>query len=62
MLFCRPERVPFYESLGWYPTRAGVTADQPGGTIEMPLVTCWTPLIHGAALPSSTLHLEGLPF
>ncbi len=62
MLFCRAQRVPFYESLGWHPTGENVTADQPGGAVEMPLVTCWTPFVDGAALPSSALHIEGLPF
>ncbi len=62
MLFCRTQRVPFYESLGWYPTEERVTADQPGGTVAMPLVTCWTPLTEGAAPPRSALHIDGLPF
>jgi GNAT superfamily N-acetyltransferase len=62
MLFCRTQRVPFYESLGWHPTAGRVTADQPSGAVEMPLVTCWTPFLAGATVPSSALHIEGLPF
>jgi predicted N-acetyltransferase YhbS len=62
MLFCRTQRVPFYESLGWHPTKQRVTADQPGGPVVVPLVTCWTPLADGGTLPSSELHVEGLPF
>ncbi len=62
MLFCRDRRVPFYERLGWRPVGSEVTADQPTGPVSMPLVTCWTPLAEGAALPASDLHIEGLPF
>jgi predicted N-acetyltransferase YhbS len=62
MLFCRTERVPFYERLGWYPRDQRVTADQPSGPVEVPLVTCWTPLLDGGSLPDSALHVEGLPF
>ncbi|MGH9081058.1 MAG: GNAT family N-acetyltransferase [Acidimicrobiales bacterium] len=62
MLFCRPQRVAFYERLGWHPTGEPVTADQPGGPVVMPLMTCWTPFAEGAVLPHSALHVEGLPF
>ena len=62
MLFCRTQRVPFYESLGWHPLAVPVTADQPSGPVVMPLVTCWTPLSEGATVPESELHVEGLPF
>ena len=62
MLFCRPPRLRFYERLGWFRLANAVTADQATGTITMPLVTCWTPLVEGAALPASDLHVEGLPF
>jgi predicted N-acetyltransferase YhbS len=62
MLFCRTQRVPFYERLGWQALAAPVTADQPSGAVVMPLVTCWTPLTDGATVPTSELHVEGLPF
>lgn len=62
MLFCRTQRVPFYESLGWHPLTVQVTADQPSGPVVMPLVTCWTPLSDGAAVPDADLRIEGLPF
>jgi GNAT superfamily N-acetyltransferase len=62
LLFCRTDRVPFYESLGWYPMQNEVIVDQPVGPILMPLVTCWTALVDGAPPPGSELHLEGLPF
>lgn len=62
MLFCRDQRLPFYERLGWLPIHGTVTADQTNGMITVPLVTCWTPLVEGAALPDTDLHVVGLPF
>jgi predicted N-acetyltransferase YhbS len=37
MLFCRPERLAFYERLGWIRITGTVTADQPAGPITVPL-------------------------
>jgi GNAT superfamily N-acetyltransferase len=62
MLFCRPVRLAFYQRLGWHRIDAEVTADQPGGPVIMPLLTCWTPLAPGATMPLGELHVEGLPF
>lgn len=62
MLFCRPERLRFYERMGWFPIDETVTVDQPSGLITMPLITCWTPLVGGAIPPATDLRVEGLPF
>jgi predicted N-acetyltransferase YhbS len=62
MLFCLPQRLRFYRDMGWFRVDQSVTADQPKGTITMPLVTGWTPLVEGATLPATNLHIEGLPF
>ena len=62
MLFCRTERVRFYERMGWHPIEGRITADQSDGLVEVPLVACWTPLVAGASLPATELHIEGLPF
>jgi hypothetical protein len=62
MLFCLPQRLRFYEAMGWFSFDRAVTADQPTGPIPMPMVTCWTPLLEGATLPSTDLHVVGLPF
>jgi predicted N-acetyltransferase YhbS len=62
MLFCLPQRTRFYEGMGWFPIDQAVTADQPSGSILMPMVTCWTPLAEGATLPATDLHVQGLPF
>ncbi len=62
MLFCLPQRKRFYEAMGWFPIDHTVTADQSAGSILMPMVTCWTPLVEGATLPATDLHVQGLPF
>ncbi|HXA30633.1 MAG TPA: GNAT family N-acetyltransferase [Acidimicrobiales bacterium] len=62
MLFCGSPRLSFYERIGWFQFDKTVTADQPTGLITMPLVTCWTPLVEGASLPATNLHIQGLPF
>jgi GNAT superfamily N-acetyltransferase len=62
MLFCRTERLAFYDRLGWIRIGATVTADQPAGPVTVPLHACWRPLVEGAALPPTDLHVEGLPF
>jgi predicted N-acetyltransferase YhbS len=62
ILFCRPPRVSFYESLGWHRVDGTVTVEQPAGPMVMPLVTCWTPLMDQADLPDGALRIEGLPF
>jgi hypothetical protein len=61
-LFCRTERLPFYQRLGWLPIDTDVTVGQPDGTLVMPLKTCWVPLIEGAVMPTGDLHVDGLPF
>jgi predicted N-acetyltransferase YhbS len=62
VLFCRTERLPFHRRLGWLPVEADVTVGQPDGTIVMPLLTCWVPLVEGAVMPAGDLQVEGLPF
>jgi GNAT superfamily N-acetyltransferase len=62
LLFCRTQRVPFYQRLGWEVLQYGVTADQPAGRMTMPLVTCWAPFVDGASPPAVELEIEGLPF
>ncbi|MGH9097440.1 MAG: GNAT family N-acetyltransferase [Acidimicrobiales bacterium] len=62
MLFCLPARLRFYQAMGWFQIDQAVTADQPTGSILMPMATCWTPLVEGARLPATDLHVQGLPF
>jgi predicted N-acetyltransferase YhbS len=62
MLFCRTERLSFYQRLGWLAIEAEVTVEQPGGVIIMPLRTCWLPLAEEAEMPPGDLRVAGLPF
>ncbi len=62
MLFCLPARLRFYEGMGWLPIDQAVSADQSTGSIVVPMVACWTPLVDGASLPATDLHVRGLPF
>lgn len=62
VLFCRTQRLDFYRRLGWQPLGGPITADQPSGSVVMPMVTCWTALAEGATVPDVALHVEGLPF
>ena len=62
MLFCHPERLTFYERLGWGRIPGAVTVDQPTGVVAMPLASCWAPLAPGATWPAGDAHVEGLPF
>ena len=63
LLFCLPQRVRFYESLGWQVVDHAVTVDQPSGPpVLMPLVTCWTALGPAASGPDGDLRILGLPF
>ena len=62
MLFCLPQRLRFYQGMGWLAIEGAVTADQSTGSILMPMVTGWTPLVEGATLPATDLHVRGLPF
>jgi GNAT superfamily N-acetyltransferase len=62
LLFCRPELVEFYGRLGWREVPSEVTAEQPHGTIVMPVRTCWTPMSDMAELPPGPIAVQGLPF
>lgn len=61
-LFCLPERLRFYEDLGWVPIDGVVTVGQPAGPMVMPLRTCWLPLVDRASVPDGGLEFPGLPF
>jgi GNAT superfamily N-acetyltransferase len=62
MLFCRPELMPLYCTFGFAPIEAPVSADQPGGRIEMPLPAMWKMLTGDAGWPAGRVELLGAPF
>jgi GNAT superfamily N-acetyltransferase len=62
MLFCRRPLVALYERFGFREIGAPVTAEQPGGRIEMPMVAMWAPLREGASWPEGAIAVLGEPF
>jgi GNAT superfamily N-acetyltransferase len=62
MLFCRPQLMALYGTLGFTPIEAPVWADQPGGRIEMPLPAMWKTLGGDARWPVGRVELLGEPF
>lgn len=61
LLFCLPDRVALYEKLGWRVLPGGMRVEQPGGVIDHPLRTMWTPLAEGAVWPQGPARLRSLP-
>jgi GNAT superfamily N-acetyltransferase len=62
MLFCRPELMALYRTFGFAPIDAPVSADQPGGRIEMPIPAMWKMLGGDAGWPAGRVELLGEPF
>ncbi|MGW7204292.1 GNAT family N-acetyltransferase [Streptomyces sp. NPDC054837] len=61
LLFCLPDRVELYEKLGWRVLPGGMRVEQPGGVVDHPLRTMWTPLADGAVWPQGPARLRSLP-
>jgi predicted N-acetyltransferase YhbS len=61
-LFCSHEIEPLYERFGFKRVSTPVTADQPGGPVEMAGAFMWRPLREGATWPDGPVRLLGLPF
>jgi predicted GNAT family N-acyltransferase len=62
MLFCRPELMALYGEFGFVAIDAPVSADQPGGRIEMPLPAMWKALSSDVGWPSGRVEVLGEPF
>ncbi len=62
ILFCWPDRADLYRRHGFTEVRSPVLVEQPEGELEIPMVTMWRPLEHGATLPAGRVKLDGLPF
>ncbi|MFF9479503.1 GNAT family N-acetyltransferase [Streptomyces sp. NPDC014733] len=61
LLFCLPDRVPVYRKMGWTRLAADVEAEQPGGTLTMPLPAMWLSLGGDAPWPHGPVSLLSLP-
>jgi GNAT superfamily N-acetyltransferase len=62
MLFCEPHLLAFYRQLGFQEIAEPVWAQQPGGSVRMPMPAMWRPLREGVAWPAGELCLDGEPF
>ena len=62
MLFCSVANSRRYARFGFREIGATVTAEQPGGTVEMDGVSMWRALEDGAAWPDGPVRVRGLPF
>jgi predicted N-acetyltransferase YhbS len=62
MLFCSDDNAARYARFGFRAIAARVTAEQPGGTVEMGEVSMWRPLRDGARWPDGDVRVLGLPF
>lgn len=62
MLFCQPGLMPFYRELGFEEIAEPVWAQQPGGSVRMPMGAMWRPLRAGVAWPAGEVYLDGEPF
>lgn len=62
MLFCVPANVGLYAKFGFREIEAPVTAQQPGGPLEIPMRAMWRPLTSSAIWPSGAVELNDEPF
>jgi predicted GNAT family N-acyltransferase len=62
MLFCLPRLAAVYASHGFAEIADPVWADQPGGRVEIPMVSMWIALHGRPGWPSGRVDLQGLPF
>lgn len=62
LLFCHRDRAGLYARHDFVEIPPPVLVEQPGGRIEMPMVTMWRPLREGAELTAGSLIVHGLPF
>jgi predicted GNAT family N-acyltransferase len=62
MLFCRDELTVLYEKFGFQKIEDPVWAEQPGGSIEMPMRAMWLSFERGTGWPAGRVEVLGLPF
>jgi hypothetical protein len=61
LLFCREPLRPWYDSLGWRKVLGATWADQPNGSIVLPLESMWKSL-NGIRWPDGDVHLDSQPW
>ena len=61
LLFCREVLRPWYDALGWRRVLGATWAEQPNGSIVLPLDSMWKSL-GGARWPDGDVHLHSQPW
>ena len=61
LLFCREAIRSWYDAHGWRKVLGATWAEQPGGSIVLPLVSMWKSL-SGARWPDGDVHLHSRPW
>ncbi len=61
LLFCREPLRPWYDALGWRRVLGATWAEQPNGSIVLPLESMWKSL-NGARWPDGDVHLHSRPW
>jgi predicted GNAT family N-acyltransferase len=62
LLFCHRNRAGLYKRHGFLEIPPPVLVEQPGGPVEVPMVSMWRPLREGWEPPAGRVILRGLPF
>lgn len=62
MLFCDAQLMALYGGFGFKAIAAPVMAEQPSGSIEVPIGAMWCALTAGASWPEGVVRVLGLPF
>ena len=61
LLFCREAVRSWYDALGWRKVLGATWAEQPGGSIVLPLASMWKSL-SGERWPDGDVHLRSRPW
>jgi GNAT superfamily N-acetyltransferase len=61
LLFCRDAVQAWYDALGWRKVLCATWAEQPSGSVVLPLVSMWKSL-RGTRWPDGDVYLRSLPW
>jgi hypothetical protein len=61
LLFCREVLRPWYDALGWRRVLGATWAEQPNGSVVLPLESMWKSL-SGARWPDGDVYLRSRPW
>jgi hypothetical protein len=61
LLFCREALRSWYDALGWRKVLGATWAEQPSGSVVLPLESMWKSL-NGARWPDGDVYLQSRPW